>query len=273
MDGQSGEVVYTSIHREASPLLRMRSHDLMQVFTDPCPCGRTSFRFRILGRSDDMFIVKGVNVFPLAIQATLLGLAPRVTGEFQVVIDRPPPIDYPVPLSVEVARDVPAEGDDRARARSRRAPPGGPQLHRGRARRSGRLHRHRGQDPPRHPQLSRGGPLMAVVDVEIRGDVALITLGRPEKLNAINDEMLDGLLEAIETVAASEVVGAAVLTGRGRAFSAGGDIAAMDGMDEMRPSRRPSGATCGYPPRFAPVRSRSSRPSTAMPSRAASNSP
>lgn len=108
-DGQSGEVVYTSIHREASPLLRMRSHDLMQVFTDPCPCGRTSFRFRVLGRSDDMFIVKGVNVFPLAIQATLLGLAPRVTGEFQVVIDRPPPIDYPVPLSVEVAHDVPAD--------------------------------------------------------------------------------------------------------------------------------------------------------------------
>jgi enoyl-CoA hydratase/carnithine racemase len=74
---------------------------------------------------------------------------------------------------------------------------------------------------------------MAVVDVEIRGDVALITLGRPEKLNAINDEMLDGLLDAIETVAASEAIGAAVLTGRGRAFSAGGDIAAMDGMDEM----------------------------------------
>lgn len=106
-DGQRGEVVYTSIHREASPLLRMRSHDLMQVFTDPCPCGRKTFRFRILGRSDDMFIVKGVNVFPLAIQATLLGLAPRVTGEFQVVIDRPPPIDWAVPLDVEVSHEVP----------------------------------------------------------------------------------------------------------------------------------------------------------------------
>jgi phenylacetate-CoA ligase len=108
IDGQQGEVVYTSIRREASPLMRMRSHDLMQVFTEPCPCGRTSFRFRILGRSDDMFIVKGVNVFPLAIQASLLGIAPRVTGEFRVDIDRPPPIDYPVPLAVEVARDVPA---------------------------------------------------------------------------------------------------------------------------------------------------------------------
>jgi phenylacetate-CoA ligase len=108
-DGQQGEVVYTSIRREASPLMRMRSHDLMQVFTAPCPCGRTSFRFRILGRSDDMFIVKGVNVFPLAIQASLMTLAPEVTGEFRVRLDRPPPIDYHVPLDVEVARDVALE--------------------------------------------------------------------------------------------------------------------------------------------------------------------
>jgi phenylacetate-CoA ligase len=106
-DGQQGEVVYTSIRREACPLLRMRSHDLMQIFTEPCPCGRTGFRFRILGRSDDMFIVKGVNVFPLSIQAVLMQLVPQVTGEFQVVLDRPPPIDYPVPITVEVARDVP----------------------------------------------------------------------------------------------------------------------------------------------------------------------
>jgi phenylacetate-CoA ligase len=112
VDGQQGEVVYTSIHREASPLLRMRSHDLMQVFTEPCRCGRTTFRFRILGRSDDMFIVKGVNVFPLAIQAALLRLAPRVTGEFRVDLDRPPPIAYDVPLTVEVARDVPADAHD-----------------------------------------------------------------------------------------------------------------------------------------------------------------
>lgn len=81
----------------------------MQVFTDPCACGRTTFRFRVLGRSDDMFIVKGVNVFPLGIQATLLGLRPRVTGEFQVRLDRPPPIDYPVPVVVEVARDAPPD--------------------------------------------------------------------------------------------------------------------------------------------------------------------
>jgi phenylacetate-CoA ligase len=111
-DGQQGEVVYTSIRREASPLLRMRSHDLMQVSTDPCRCGRTSFRFRILGRSDDMFIVKGVNVFPLAIQASLMTLAPVVTGEFRVDLDRPPPIDYPVPLTVEVSAELPVDRRD-----------------------------------------------------------------------------------------------------------------------------------------------------------------
>jgi len=107
-DGAQGEVVYTSIRRQACPLMRMRSHDLMQVFTEPCRCGRTSFRLRILGRSDDMFIVKGVNVFPLSIQAVLMKLAPRITGEFRVILDRPPPIDYPVPVTVELAREVPA---------------------------------------------------------------------------------------------------------------------------------------------------------------------
>ena len=106
-DGAQGEAVYTSIRREACPLLRMRSHDLMQVFTQRCGCGRTSFRFRILGRSDDMFIVKGVNVFPLAIQAVLLRQRPRITGEFRVLLDRWPPIDYAVPILVEVAPEVP----------------------------------------------------------------------------------------------------------------------------------------------------------------------
>ena len=106
IDGQQGEVVYTSIRREASPLLRMRSHDVMQVFTEPCRCGRTSWRFRVLGRSDDMFIVKGVNVFPLAIHTSLMTLAPQLTGEFQVDLHRPPPIDYRVPVRVEIAGDV-----------------------------------------------------------------------------------------------------------------------------------------------------------------------
>lgn len=73
---------------------------------------------------------------------------------------------------------------------------------------------------------------MSMVEIEARGDVALVTLNRPEKLNAITAEILDGLLEAVESIGRSEAIGAAVLTGRGRAFSAGGDITAMSGMDE-----------------------------------------
>jgi enoyl-CoA hydratase len=75
---------------------------------------------------------------------------------------------------------------------------------------------------------------MAVVEVEVRDDVAMISLNRPEKLNAISVEMLEGLLEAIDGVTHADHVGAAVLTGRGRAFSTGGDITAMHGMDEVQ---------------------------------------
>jgi enoyl-CoA hydratase/carnithine racemase len=73
---------------------------------------------------------------------------------------------------------------------------------------------------------------MIVVEVETRGDVAIVTLARPEKLNAINDDMLHGLLDAVESIGSDDSIGAAVLTGRGRAFSTGGDITAMDAMDE-----------------------------------------
>lgn len=70
------------------------------------------------------------------------------------------------------------------------------------------------------------------VTVEVRDDVAWIGLNRPEKLNAINDDVLGGLLGAIERIGGDDGIGAAVLFGHGRAFSAGGDIEAMDAMDE-----------------------------------------
>lgn len=73
---------------------------------------------------------------------------------------------------------------------------------------------------------------MTTVGLEVRGDVAIVTLDRPGKLNAIDAELLDGLLDAIGVVAGSDAIGAAVLTGRGRAFSAGGDITAMSGMED-----------------------------------------
>ncbi|MGR3914585.1 MAG: hypothetical protein OD918_08715 [Gammaproteobacteria bacterium] len=108
-DGETGELVYTAIKRQASPLLRLRSHDLVEVQSGACACGRSSFRFHARGRSDDMFVVKGVNIFPTSVQAVLHELAPRLTGEFRIELDKPPPFDYAPRLMVEVSRDLPPE--------------------------------------------------------------------------------------------------------------------------------------------------------------------
>ena len=78
-----------------------------RVFTDPCACGRTSFRFHALGRSDDMFIVKGMNIFPLSVQESLLLLRPEVTGEFFIILDSAPPIDDSPRICVEIAEGLP----------------------------------------------------------------------------------------------------------------------------------------------------------------------
>jgi phenylacetate-CoA ligase len=105
----SGELVYTSLRREACPLIRLRSHDIVRVYTEACACGRNSFRLHTLGRSDDMFIVKGVNVFPLAIQEALLDHRPEISAEFFVELPAAPPIDYPPRLCLEVDARVNAE--------------------------------------------------------------------------------------------------------------------------------------------------------------------
>jgi phenylacetate-CoA ligase len=105
--GGTGELVFTTLRRRACPLIRLRTHDTVRVFTDPCACGRTSFRFHVLGRSDDMFIVKGMNIFPLSVQESLLLLRPEVTGEFFIILDSAPPIDYSPRVCVELADGLP----------------------------------------------------------------------------------------------------------------------------------------------------------------------
>lgn len=105
-NGAIGELVFTTLLYEACPLIRFRTHDSVQVFTDPCECGRTGFRFHTLGRSDDMFVVKGVNIFPTAVQKSLLSHQPRVTGEFYIVLNDAPPINTPPIVRVEVANNV-----------------------------------------------------------------------------------------------------------------------------------------------------------------------
>lgn len=87
-DGEVGELVLTSLTKEAFPVIRLRTGDLTRRISEPCPCGRTSHRIsRVLGRCDDMVIIKGVNVFPSQVEEVLL----RVEGaepHYQIMIER-----------------------------------------------------------------------------------------------------------------------------------------------------------------------------------------
>ncbi len=104
-DGASGELVLTHLRQRAAPLLRFRTRDHVRVWTAPCPCGRTGPRIRCLGRTDDMLIVRGVNVFPSAIREVVGEFAPRVSGQI-VVKPREPGVkqEPPLPVAVELAR-------------------------------------------------------------------------------------------------------------------------------------------------------------------------
>lgn len=90
--GAVGEMVLTHLKKEAQPLIRYKTSDLMEILeTGPCECKRTGFRFRIVGRADDMLHVKGINVFPNGIAMVLEDMIPEVTGEFQIILDHPSP--------------------------------------------------------------------------------------------------------------------------------------------------------------------------------------
>jgi phenylacetate-CoA ligase len=109
--GAEGELVYTHLTREAMPVIRFLGGDIVRIEGTSCPCGRTSFRMRCLGRRDDMFIVRGVNVYPAAILAVVGEFRPRVSGRARVL--RPPDsvaIEPPVPIQVEVSAAAMADG-------------------------------------------------------------------------------------------------------------------------------------------------------------------
>ncbi|MCZ7571505.1 MAG: hypothetical protein M5U01_23405 [Ardenticatenaceae bacterium] len=106
-EGASGELVATHLDRECVPLVRFRTRDHVVVWTDPCPCGRTGVRLRCVGRTDDMLILRGVNVFPSAIKDVVMGMRPRTTGEVQVVLDQPGPrVEPPLKIRVEHGSDA-----------------------------------------------------------------------------------------------------------------------------------------------------------------------
>ena len=101
--GAVGELVYTALTREAMPVVRFRGADIVRIEGTSCACERTTFRMRVLGRRDDMFIVRGVNVYPAAILSVVGDYRPRVTGRARVVRQAGEvSVTPPVPIEVEV---------------------------------------------------------------------------------------------------------------------------------------------------------------------------
>lgn len=105
--GARGLAVQTTLEAEGMLWMRETFGDIVQVFTDPCPCGLSGWRYKVIGRADDMLKVKGVMVYPAAIDGVITGFTPHVTGEFRIVLDGPPPrVVPPLVLRVEHGGDI-----------------------------------------------------------------------------------------------------------------------------------------------------------------------
>jgi len=109
--GEEGELVFTTITKEAFPLVRYRTRDLSRLITEPCRCGRTLHRMdRVTGRSDDMLIIRGVNVFPSQIEAILLTIQ-GVEPHYQLIVDRAGNLDT-LEIQVEVGEQIFSNADE-----------------------------------------------------------------------------------------------------------------------------------------------------------------
>jgi phenylacetate-CoA ligase len=107
-DGQAGELVITTLTKEALPMLRYRTRDITRVTRAPCACGRTHLRIlRITGRSDDMLIIRGVNVYPSQVEAVLVG-ASHIAPHYQLVVERRGSLDH-MTIEVEARHGVGAD--------------------------------------------------------------------------------------------------------------------------------------------------------------------
>ena len=101
-DGEKGELVLTTLYREAMPILRYRTRDITMIIPDKCKCGRTHRRIsRIIGRTDDMIIVRGVNIFPQQIERVLMGIK-AVAQNYQIVLES---YDQ-MTVKVEIAKEL-----------------------------------------------------------------------------------------------------------------------------------------------------------------------
>jgi phenylacetate-CoA ligase len=102
VEGAIGEMVFTFIDWEGEPFLRYVLGDMLQIFTKPCECGFPGIRFKILGRGDDMLIVKGINIYPAAIKDAVSHFHPKTTGMMKILLSQPGPlVATPLKLKVE----------------------------------------------------------------------------------------------------------------------------------------------------------------------------
>ena len=112
--GTSGELVITTLTKQALPMIRYRTRDITQLSDEPCACGRTHVRImRVTGRDDDMLIIRGVNVYPSQVEAVLVGLD-GLTPHYQIVLTRQGALDH-MTLEVEAAPDAPLDDDSLAK--------------------------------------------------------------------------------------------------------------------------------------------------------------
>lgn len=109
--GTRGELVYTSLNRECVPVVRFRSRDRIEVLGTDCECGRATPRIRCLGRTDDMFVVRGVSVFPSAVKDVVSDVA-GTTGQLRIHLPADQhAVTAPVPITVEQRSDGASEAD------------------------------------------------------------------------------------------------------------------------------------------------------------------
>jgi phenylacetate-CoA ligase len=109
--GAMGEMVFSFIGWEGGPFMRYALGDLIQIFSEPCGCGWPEMRFKILGRADDMLIIKGVNLYPAALKGLVGELEPRTSGALRIVLEQPGPLVKP-PLKIRIEygfKDISAE--------------------------------------------------------------------------------------------------------------------------------------------------------------------
>ena len=111
VEGATGERVKTSLRWQAQPQLRASVGDVYQVHTETCSCGVEGLRIRVLGRTDDLLIVKGVKLYPAAVKNVVQELVPLASGAFRIVLDAPPPrVEPPLRLTVERGEGVDEAG-------------------------------------------------------------------------------------------------------------------------------------------------------------------